>query len=78
MAEPVQLPPDGAYFVTAKHWQNSYVGHVKGEVTKLFYKGEWWKYDTETLVNDKARFLQDGRDYREEPSDAELKGERDG
>ena len=64
--EPSNLPPDGACFLSAPHWKNSYVGHVKGEVTTLWHGGKWWSCDTETLVGDKARFLRDGKDYRDE------------
>jgi hypothetical protein len=34
---PPLLPPDGAYFVTAPHWEKSYVGHVKADHTALFH-----------------------------------------
>ena len=65
-AEPSKsMPPDGAYFITAPHWHRSYVGHVKSDVTALWHSGKWWTYDTETLVGDRARFLQDGKDFRD-------------
>ena len=61
------LPSDGTYLVTCKRWEHSYVGHVKGDKTTLFTEhGKWINYDTETLVNDGGRFLQDGKDYRDD------------
>lgn len=61
----ITLPSDGTYFVTAPHWRHSYVGHIRGDTTTLFTSRGWWGYDTETLVRDGARFLKDGRDYRD-------------
>jgi hypothetical protein len=58
-------PSDGAYFVTSRRWERSYIGHVRGDTTTLFTEsGTWVNYDTKTLVNDGARFLQNGKDYR--------------
>lgn len=51
-----KAPPDGAYWVHKRGWDQPYYGRVEGDTTRLLYGDQWWAYDTETLAADGATF----------------------